>query len=283
MNQSPAPRIAKWPFLVGDVLLLVAAAWVALNGSTFGVWQYAAVIGGAALGAWLMVWPFVLEFRAATKLSESAALTSITDKVRDLDKVATSVASAVTEWQHMQQSATQTVTAAEHIAERMTAEARNFGEVLSKMHEAEKSHLRLEVDKLRRAEGDWLSVATRMLDHVHALHQAGVRSKQRHLVEQLGAFQHACRDVARRIGLVPIVPEPGTPFDVAAHQVMDGAPAPEGAVIAEVIAPGYAFQGQGVRRAVVLLGNRTEAAEAPSGKAGAAETDTQLSLGVGQP
>ena len=39
------------------------------------------------------------------------------------------------EWQHLQQGATQTVTAVEHIAERMTTEARNFGELLTRQYD----------------------------------------------------------------------------------------------------------------------------------------------------
>src|SRR5438128_2017143 len=128
MNEVSAPRISKLPFVIGDILLLAAAGYIAIYGAFLGQWQYIAIISAIAFGAWLMAWPFVLEFRAATRLAETSALDSVTSKIKDLDKVATSIARASLEWQQLQQTSTQTVTAAEHIAERMTAEARNFGE-----------------------------------------------------------------------------------------------------------------------------------------------------------
>ena len=253
MTHTSTPRISKLPFLLGDVFLIGSAAWIALYGKVLGPWQYAAVVIAVALGAWLAAWPFVLEFRALARIAECSELTNVTAKIQDLDKVSTSIGNAVIEWQHVQQSATQTVTAVEHIAERMTTEARNFGEILERMNESEKTHLRLEVEKLRRAEGEWLGVTVRILDHVHALHQAGVRSGQRNVIEQLAHFQNACRDTARRLGLVPVLPEPGVPFDAQAHQVINDAKPGEDAVIADIVAPGYTFQGQIVRLPVVAL------------------------------
>src|SRR5436309_11057835 len=115
MNESSAPRLPKLPFIIGDLLLVATAAYVAMNGAFLGQWQYVAMISAVALGAWLLAWPFVLEFRAATTLAESSALNGVTEKITGLDNVSAQIAQAVAEWQHLQQSATQTVTAAEHI------------------------------------------------------------------------------------------------------------------------------------------------------------------------
>ena len=252
MNQT-VPRLSKLPFLIGDVLLIAAAIYVAQFGHFLGVWQYVAIIGALAFGAWLFAWPFVLEFRAATKIAEASALDDVTAKIQDLDKVTSSIASAILEWQHLQQSSTQFVTSAQHIAEQMTGEARSFGELMTKLHENEKNHLRLEVEKLRRAEGDWLGVTVRMLDHVHALHCAGLRSGQRNVIEQLGSFQNACRETARRLGVVPVLPEAGVPFDVERHQLLEGAKPAPGALVGDILAPGYTFQGQVIRLPVVAV------------------------------
>lgn len=268
--QTSVPRISKLPFICGDVLLVACAAWIAIYGHGLGLWQYVATVAAITIGAWIAVWPFVLEFGAATKLAESQALVSVTDKLHDLDKVSASIARAVAELQQVQQSATQTVTASQHIAEQMTGEARNFGELLSKMNDSEKNHLRLEVEKLRRAEGDWLGVAVRILDHVHALHQAGVRSGQQNVIEQLTHFQHACRETARRVGIVPVIPEAGIPFDARAHQLLDGATPTENPLVGNVLAPGYTFQGQVIRLPVVAL----QAGSKEHGK-----PEAQLSLG----
>jgi molecular chaperone GrpE (heat shock protein) len=93
-----------------------------------------------------------------------------------------------------------------------------------------------------------------MLDHVYALHVAGVRSGQPNLIEQLGNFQNACRDAARRVGLVPHVPAAGSPFDPDLQQLADpDAPAPVPALIDQTLACGYTVQGQWVRKPLVAV------------------------------
>ena len=136
----------------------------------------------------------------------------------------------------------------------MTAEQSSFRAFLEKAGDIERTHLRLEVEKLRRTEAEWLQVLVRILDHVYALYVAAVRSGQPGIIEQLGHFQAACRDTARRLGLVPVVAEPGTPFDPKVQQLADANTViPEPALVAETLATGYAFQGQMVRPVLVSL------------------------------
>jgi hypothetical protein len=73
------------------------------------------------------------------------------------------------------------VTADNEIAERMTAEAKGFAEFMQKANDSEKAHLRLEVDKLRRAEAEWLQIMTHVFDHVYALYAAAAKSGQPNL------------------------------------------------------------------------------------------------------
>jgi molecular chaperone GrpE (heat shock protein) len=156
----------------------------------------------------------------------------------------------------------------------MISEATAFTEFLQKANDTEKAHLRLEVEKLRRAESDWLHIVIRMLDHVFALFQAAVRSGRQDVADQIGHFQHACRDAARRIGVVPLVPTPGEAFDPAMHQLIDEKAQPsKGATIGETLATGYSFQGQLVRRALVAL--QTEE-PSPQGVASVEETETPI-------
>src|SRR5258705_8318008 len=119
--------------------------------------------------------------------------------------------------------------------------------------DGEKAHLRLEVDRLRRTEENWLQVLVMMLDHVYALHLAGRRSGQQNIVQQLSAFQNACRDVARRVGLIPFEAQSIEPFNPKMHQLLNGEGEKSTGQIAETLAPGYMFQGQLLRGAVVSL------------------------------
>ena len=112
------------------------------------------------------------------------------------------------------------------------------------------------MEKLRRAENEWLQVLVRMLDHVYALHVGALRSSQPTLIDQVGNFQSACRDAARRVGLTPFIAGEAEPFDDQRHQVVDGKAKPaSGSVIAETIAAGYTFQGKLLRPALVRLAN----------------------------
>jgi molecular chaperone GrpE (heat shock protein) len=200
------------------------------------------------------VWPFVLRHQAALKLVETSALTDTLAQIQQLEEVAERIGRATGQWQTAQEHAAAVTTAAREIAERMTAEQSSFRAFLEKAGDIERTHLRLEVEKLRRAEAEWLQVLVRILDHVYALYVAAVRSGQPGLIEQLGHFQAACRDTARRVGLVPVAAEPGTPFDPKLQQLPDANPViPEPALVAEMLATGYAFQGQMVRPVLVSL------------------------------
>jgi molecular chaperone GrpE (heat shock protein) len=253
MNENSGLKLPKAPFIIGDALLIAAAAWLAFRANPLNTWHVALLVGAVAVGAWLCVAPFIMEYKAKLKLLESDQLTSTAAQLGDLQALARQISSATTEWQHIHQSTTQTVTAADQIAEKMLLETRNFGEVLTKINETEKQHLRLELEKLRRAEADWLQVVVRILDHVHALHQAAVRSGQKNLIDQLTSFQNACRDTARRLGVVPIVPKPDAGFDPKQHQLIEGQTAKEGAVVGDLLAPGYTFQGQLLRLPLVTV------------------------------
>lgn len=271
MNQNSAPRLTKIPFIIGDILLLALAAWIATHANPLQPWHIALLVIDVAIGAWLAALPFVLEFRAQTRLTENAKLADATAQLGNLESLARQISGAGAEWQHIQQSTSATVTAADQIAEKMIVEARNFNEVLSKINETEKTHLRVEVEKLRRAEGEWLQVIVRILDHVHAVHQAAVRSGQKNLIEQLTQFQNACRDTARRLGIMAIVPQPGTPFDAQQHQVLEGAVPKEGSQVGEIVAPGYTYQSQLLRLPVVTV-------QQPEPKQVDEESDPQLSF-----
>jgi molecular chaperone GrpE (heat shock protein) len=253
MTGPTAPRLNKAPFVAGDILLLAAAAWLVLRpGPPLDAWQSALVAGCVALGAWLGVLPFLSEHQAAVRLAEGQGLASTVDQIKELKSAAEQVAGATAQWQAVQESAGQTAQTAKEIADRIAGEARSFSEMMQKAQAAEVRNLTLQVEKLQSAEGDWLKMVVLLLDHIFALHSAGVESGQPSLIEHLTRFQNACRDVVRRVGLVPVEAAPGTPFDERLHQVPEGIKVEPGAVIARTVATGYTYQGQLLRRMLVV-------------------------------
>ncbi len=265
MSHPTPPRLAKWPFIAGDFLLLGVAVLTVWQGPPpLALRAIALCAGAVGLGAILGAVPFVLEYRAVVRLAETDVLALTLKQLQNLESVAKNVGAATAQWHGVQDQAAQTQRAAKEIAERMTTEVAQFTEFLKKANDAEKATLRLEVEKLRRNEGEWLQVVVRILDHVFALHQAAARSSKPEVAEQIGAFQHACRDIARRVGLVLFEAQPGEAFDDERHKRVDGeAPAPDDARVKETVGPGLAFQGRLVRPALVAL----EAAPPPANEA----------------
>ncbi len=255
MNDRPTPRLNKWPFLVADLALVGVAIWlVAHYPHPLAPWAGALVAGCVALAALLAVWPFRLEYETEVKLLESDRLTDAAEAIRNLDDVGGQIRQATSQWQGVQEHAGRTTQAAKEIADRITTEARAFSDFMTKANDAEKATLRLETEKLKRNEGQWLQVLVHTLDHVHALYQAGSRSGQANLAAQLATFQAACRDLARRVGLTAIDAEIDQDFDDTQLEPVPGQEVPAGpAKVAQVVAAGYAFQGQLIRRPIVAL------------------------------
>ena len=255
MTDRPLPRLAKWPFFVADAVLLLLACWiVAKQPHPLSAWPLFLMVASVA-GAFLFaVWPYVLEYRAELAFSESSELTTAVAEIQNLQTLADQIRLATGQWQTVQEHSNKAVGAAKEITDRMASEARAFAEFMQKSGDSEKGHLRLEVEKARRSEGEWLQIVVRLIDHVYALHQAAAHSGQPNVQQQIGLFQNACRDVVRRVGLVPLEAELGEVFDDTRHRLLDNEPRPEpGAVVAETLATGFSFQGQLLRPMLVRI------------------------------
>jgi molecular chaperone GrpE (heat shock protein) len=274
VNDSKHWTVPKWPFLLGDALLLTAAYFLIQQAPhPIGRWEIVTAAACVALGAVLGALPFILDYRAIVKVIEAGALGSISEKIQNLEKLAAQINAATNEWLNVQTQAEKISNGANDIAEKMAGEIRQFSGFMQKMSDSEKTALRLEVEKLRRGESEWLQVLVRILDHVFLLHAAAARSGQPKLVEQIANFQNACRDAARRIGLVPFSAEPDEPFNAERHQAVgEEAKPPAGAVVAETAGAGFTFQGRLLRPALVRLRQANPPEENSAGKAAAPES-----------
>ncbi|MGD0743686.1 MAG: nucleotide exchange factor GrpE [Verrucomicrobiota bacterium] len=253
-------KIPKWPFLLGDTLLLGFAFYIVWQSPRpISQWETIACLASAAAGALLGVAPFILDYRAVLRLVEAKTLGEVTDKIQDLERLAAQISAATGEWTNVQTQAEKTSTGAKEIADRMTEEVRQFSEFMQKMNDREKAALRLEVEKFHRGEAEWLQVLVRILDHIFALHAAAVHSKQPQVAEQITHFQNACHNVARRVGVTPFVAEPDELFDPDRHQALDAkSKPPADAAVAETVGVGYTFQGRLLRPALVRLKENAE-------------------------
>jgi molecular chaperone GrpE (heat shock protein) len=255
MSETKAPRPAVTPFLIGDLLLLAAMGGIVYQSPwPLSPTHVALCVAATALGAWLLVTPFILQYRAEVKLSEADKLSAAVTQMQTMREIQEQIAQATGMWQNIQGECARTAVTAKEVADGMAAEARGFQEFLAKANDAEKATLRLEVDKLRRAEMDWIQVVVRLLDNVHALNLAAVASGQTRLIEQIGQFQFVCRDATRRVGLNPFEVASGEVFNPQVQRLADSNVKPaEGAKVARTLAPGFTFQGNLLRPALVEL------------------------------
>ena len=283
-------RVPKWPFFLGDAIMLGLAYYIYWQAGKLPLdrWELTALGVCAALGALLGILPYLLEYRAVIKygalikLIETSSLCAATEKISNLESCVAQLTSATDHLQTAQSQADKTAGLAKEITERMSAEVREFTAFLQKANDSEKSTLRLEVEKLRRAEAEWLGVLVHILDHVFALTRAAERSGQEKVIAQLNQFQNACRETARRVGLLPLLATPGEPFDSQRHRLSEDGDAPAGATIGEVLATGYTFQSKLIRPVVVQLQETTtqvDSATQSSTSASDESPQSQLPLG----
>ncbi len=272
MQETLPPRVPKWPFYFSAAILMATACFIVWQGTLPpGRWEILTCLICVPLSVGVVVLPFVLEYKAVVNQIEATTLSGSLGQIKHAETIAARIAQATDNWQAVHEQSGKTVAAAREISERMAAEIRDFTQFLQKANDSEKATLRLEVEKLRRGEGEWVQIIVRMLDHTFALHSAGVRSGQPRLIEQLTQFQNACREAARRAGLVPFVAAPGDAFDAQRHQTPDGKAPPADARVRETAATGFTLQGQLIRPAMVLF---ETAAAAPEPQAPAANLPT---------
>jgi molecular chaperone GrpE (heat shock protein) len=265
MNDVRDWKIPKWPFLLGNGLLLAFAYLIVWKSPhPISKWEIMACFAAAILGAVLGIVPFLLDYRAMGKAIQVNALGAVADRIQDLEKLVAQIAAATNQWDVIQGQAEKTAAGAKQIADKMGTEVREFSEFMQKINDSEKAALRLEVEKLHRGEAEWLQMLVHVFDHIFALYTAAAHSGQPKLAEQITHFQNACRGTVRRIGLTPFTAEPGEPFDAARHQVAESKERPPaGAVVAETIGCGYTFQGRLLRPAIVRLRQQELSATTP--------------------
>ena len=265
MSNNAPPTLTKWPFLLGDLGLIGVAVAVIIRGpAPLSVWSGLVCLTAVAAGAWLCALPFLREYQAAVQLSERDAMATTVSQINNLEEIKDQIGTATAQWHAIQEQSIQTVAAARELRDRMKTEMAEFCSFLQRAQDAEKNHLRLEVEKLRRGERDWLQAMVHILDHIFALHNAAAKSGQPALATQVGHFQMACRDAVRRLGLVGFAPAPGDPFDGQVHQTDEtGGSVVAPSRIAEVLAVGFTCRGELVRKALVKVAPSAEHEEEP--------------------
>ena len=139
MNDSKHWTVPKWPFLLGDALLLGVAYWLIRQAPhPIGRWEIVTAAACVALGAVLGALPFILDYRAIVKVIDAGALGAISEKIQGLEKLAAQIGAATNEWLNVQTQAEKISNGANEIADKMAGEIRQFTEFMQNMNDNEK-------------------------------------------------------------------------------------------------------------------------------------------------
>ncbi len=243
----------RWPFVTAGTLLFAFGVVIVFrNPAALNGWEILGCALCTTLGTGCSILPYTLEHRRGVKLAEGAKLGDVVSQLAKLEQLAAQIGYFTNQWQVVRESCDKTAGAAKEIARSMAGELKTFGEIRQQADDAEKATLRLEIDKLRRAETEWLQTTVLILDHIYAVTHAAQRSQQPGVGEQLVRFQHACHNAARRVGLIPFTADLGEHFKPERHELVEGKPeSAVGAPIEEVLVSGYTFQGKLIRSALV--------------------------------
>ena len=164
MHDPAQPKLAKWSFFLGDVLLVgVAGLIYSRSNLPLGRWESALLVLSVGTGAVLAILPFILEYRLVARRSEVEGLTEVVGQINNLETIAQQITTATARWQSVQEVAERVAGTSKAIAERMSTETKAFTEFIQRANDGEKSTLRLETEKLRRAEAEWIQVVVRIV------------------------------------------------------------------------------------------------------------------------
>ena len=121
MRNQTEPALSKWPFYLGDLLLVgVAGLIYSKSNLPFGLGEAGLITVCVAAGAVLAILPFVLEYRVAARLAESASLTEVVAQIQQVETVAQQISGATARWQSVQEVAERVASTSKAIAERMS-------------------------------------------------------------------------------------------------------------------------------------------------------------------
>src|ERR1700679_2820025 len=89
MSNPTEIKLPKWPFFLGDAVLVGLAYFIYLHVKLpLGRWEYGFFVVIGLLGAALWVSPYLLEYRTAVRMVETGAMGSTISKIQNLEHLA---------------------------------------------------------------------------------------------------------------------------------------------------------------------------------------------------
>ncbi|HEX9783793.1 MAG TPA: hypothetical protein VGA56_13800 [Opitutaceae bacterium] len=150
-RHASSPPVNRWPFILGDLLLLaVACGVVAVDKSPPGLTTIIIVCVCVLAGVGLWIAPYMMQFEAAVRLAEASARDQLEAQGRRLVQAAEQLSNAVSRSQSTEEQAGQALGTLEEVAEKLAAQADDFAQALARSSEREIAELKTQIERLAR-------------------------------------------------------------------------------------------------------------------------------------
>jgi hypothetical protein len=153
MTTRPAspPPVKRWPFVLGDVLLLgIALGVVVLGGSPPGLVTLVVVAICVLLGVGLLVAPYLMEYEARVRFAEAATHDQLEIQARRLAQTVEQLSHAVSRSQSTEEQAGQALGTIEELTEKLTSQSDELASALARSTEREIADLKLQLERVAR-------------------------------------------------------------------------------------------------------------------------------------
>ncbi len=158
MNHSSPPRPPKWPYFLGDALLLALAGGIGLSAATpISPVALSVVFGCVALGSILAALPYLLDFLADQRAAEALLQQKLETQNNKLAHATETLAATSSQLKAAHEAAARAVHAADTLPYRLQEKIAEFTNQLQERDDEEKAAMAKELEALRDAEGKRLS------------------------------------------------------------------------------------------------------------------------------
>jgi outer membrane biosynthesis protein TonB len=150
--------MTRWPFFLGDLLLLLIALLVLLtDGPPPGIGAIVVAVVCVAAGIGLLLVPYMLDYEARLRVAEAAVRETTDSQARRLVQTTEQLAHAVSRSQSTEEQAGQALGALEELADKLSAQAEELAQTLSRSSDREQAELKALVDRLTRERDEQLA------------------------------------------------------------------------------------------------------------------------------
>ena len=157
MTPSPMPRPPKWPYFLGDALLLALACYVGLTVDPLSPLALSIIFGCVALGALLAAVPYVFDALADQRAADAAFQQKLEAQNQRLAHATEVLAATAAQIKAAHEAAAKAVHAADALPYKLQEKIAEFTNQLQQRDDEDKAAMAKELDLLRDTEGQRLT------------------------------------------------------------------------------------------------------------------------------